>query len=338
MAKFGWLSGCLLWCVACSDVSTSTPAQDAVATAKSTAHLSDGRTQDLFVFDEFETQARVDLLFIDDNSDSMRDEQVKLGTRFPNLLASLAKIDWQIGITTTDVSDGPYGLRGQLIPFEGVHQNYLTRAMPNAPQLFASHIARAESYDCAGECPSTDEQPLRATIEAIQKRDDGNAGFFRDDADLAVIILSDEDEKSEGGPEATTGADVVAAVKAAFGDHKSLTGFGIIVVPGDTACMAKETLLGGHYGNTIDAFARLTAGATGSICAADFGATLADIGKRVREGVKVAVLTATPRADTLQVQVQPPDPTLTWTLDGRTLTFAHPPAPGSTVVVTYQVP
>ena len=52
--------------------------------------------------------------------------------------------------------------------------------------------------------------------------------------------------------------------------------------------------------------------------------------------MKVAVLSATPRDGTLVVQVQPADGTLTWTLKGRTLTFAHPPAPGSTVTATYQ--
>ncbi len=334
MTRVLWI--CMLaFLAACSDVMTHDPVDEAVSTAKTTGHLTDGRTQDLFVFDVFETQARVDILFVDDNSDSMRDEQVKLGARFPHLLNSLAKIDWQIGITTTDVSDGTYGLKGQLIAFEGVSQNFLTRAMPNAPELFASHIAREETYNCQTDCPSTDEQPLHATIEAIAKRDAGNAGFFRADADLVVVVLSDEDEKSEGGPGATSGADVVAAVQAAFGDAKALTGFGIIVVPGDTACMATETLFGGHYGHVLQAFAQLTGGEVGSICEADYGATLAEIGKRVREGIKVAVLSATPRDGTLDVQVDPQDPTLTWTLKDRTLTFAHPPLPGSTVTVRY---
>ena len=310
---------------------------DAVATAKQTLTLSDGRQEDVFQYDEFETRARVDVLFIDDNSDSMRDAQQRLGAKLKDFLTSLAKIDWQIGITTTDVTDGTWGLQGSLLQFAAVHQRYLTTAMPNAAQLFDGTIVRDETWNCGSDCPSTDERGLRATIEAIGKRDGDNAGFFRDDADLVVIVLSDEDEGSVGGPDADRGEDVVKAFTDAFGAEKALTGFAIIVQPGDTACFKEHDTLGGHYGQVLADFAKLTGGTTGSICAADYGPTLASIGKRVRDGIKVAVLTATPQVDSLELIATPPDATLTWTLDGRTLRFNHAPLGGTQVVVKYKV-
>jgi len=129
---------------------------------------------------------------------------------------------------------------------------------------------------------------------------------------------------------------VRAAVDKAFGAQKAMTGFGLLVVPGDKACLATAATLGAQYGTILNDFAMKSGGSVGSICAPDYGATLASIGQRVREGIKVAVLSAVPQPGTLQVKVTPEDPTLTWTLNGQTLTFAHPPKPGTQVVVVYK--
>ncbi len=335
-ARLGLLAASLgLW-LGCSDGTPGNNEQQATATAKSTLQLRDGRTQDSFVFDEFETRARVDVLIIDDNSDSMRLAQQKLGDRLQAFLGSLAKIDWQIGITTTDVSNGPFGLQGRLLDIDAAHHRILTPATANVAQVFAQIIVRKETWNCGESCPSTDERPLRATIDAIGKRNSDNVGFFRDGADLVVIILSNEDEASEGGKTADTYDTVKAAVQKAFGTQKPLTGFGLLVIPGDAACYAASSTLGGHYGAILNDFAVASGGTVGSICAADYGPTLASIGQRVREGIKVAVLSGTPQPGTLQVKVMPADPTLTWALSGRTLTFAHPPKPGTQVVVFYK--
>ncbi len=332
------------WCTAlalatswsCTDGMPGENQQLATTTAQSTVKLPDGRTQDTFIYDEFETRARVDVLFIDDNSDSMRNAQEKLAERLQTFLGSLAKIDWQIGVTTTDVSDGKYGLKGRLLEFDASHHRILTPTTANATKLFADTIVREETWSCGDVCPSTDERPLRATIEAIDRRATDNAGFFRADADLVVIILSNEDEASDGGSSADTYLQVRAAVDKAFGAQKAMTGFGLIVIPGDKACLATASTIGAHYGTLLNEFATKSGGTVGSICAPDYGPTLTSIGQRVREGIKVAVLSAMPQPDTVKVTVTPEDPTLTWTLKGQTMTFVHPPKPGSKVVVQYK--
>lgn len=321
---------------ACSDAAIANVVDDAKATAASSEMLSDGSIQDTFLFDEFETRAAVDVLIIDDNSDSMRNKQQKLGARLASFLGSLGKIDWQIGITTTDTSDGTYGLKGTLLPFDGTGTQILTKDSLFYMSAFNNTIVRKETLSCTTNCPSTDERPLLATIEAIGKRNGVNSGFFRDGADLAVIILSDEDEASDGGPDATQPQEVIDAFRSAFGASKSLTGFGIIIAPTDTACYESQSQFGAHYGNLHAKFVALTGGVTGSICDADYGPALASIGTRVREGIKTAILTALPIATSLTVTVTPPDATLTWTLDGRRITFIHPPAPGTQIVVKYQ--
>lgn len=54
--------------------------------------------------------AKVDILFVDDKSGSMPDKQEKLSTRLTAFVGSLADVDWQLAITTTDTSNGKYGL------------------------------------------------------------------------------------------------------------------------------------------------------------------------------------------------------------------------------------
>ena len=339
LVRFSLCVACVALCgglSACSDVPMATNIQQAQATASTSERLADGTFRDTFLYDEFETRAAVDVLIIDDNSDSMRNKELKLGPRLDSFLGSLGKIDWQIGITTTDTSDGTYGLKGSLLPIAGTSSPILTKNVANYQTAFNDTIVRKEALDCQNDCPSTDERPLLATIEAIQKRDSDNAGFFRPGAELAVIILSDEDEASVGGPDATQPQAVVDAFNSAFGSDKSMIGFGIIVKPGDTACFAKETLVGAHYGNTHAAFVQLTGGVLGSICDDDYGPALASIGKMVREGIKTAILSAFPSPDTLQVVVTPPDSTLTWTLVENRLTFNHPPKPGTQIVVSYK--
>ena len=323
-------------CASCADPTITDVIDDAEATASLNEHLVDGSYRDTFLFDEFMTRAAVDVLFIDDNSDSMRNKQLKLGARLDSFLGSIGKIDWHIGITTTDTSDGTYGLKGSLLPFEGTTTRVLTKDTPFYMSAFNNTIVRKETLDCGTDCPSTDERGLLATMDAISKRDDINAGFFRPGADLAVIILSDEDEASVGGAGANTGQDVINAFNYAFGSTKSLTGFGLIIAPGDTKCFASESTFGAHYGANLADFVALTGGVNGSICDTDYGPALASIGKRVREGVKTAILTALPVDGSLTIEVTPPDPTLTWTQDGRRITFAHPPKPGSKVVAVYK--
>lgn len=338
------LAACLLQVsTACSDVSATSTPEKVHATAASTERLSDGSVRDTFLFDEFDTQAAVDVLIIDDNSDSMRQKQEKLAARLGSFLGTLGKIDWQIGITTTDTSTGTWGLRGSLVPFPGLSTSdtatgqvrILTAKHPDYAKHFADAIVRKEAWDCGTDCPSIDERPLSATILAMDKRDTDNWGFFREGADLVVIILSDEDEASEGGPTATKPSEVVAFARDIFGPNKSLTGFALIIRPGDTTCYNSESVWGAHYGHTLAAFAALTGGETGSICATDYGPALSSIGKRVREGIRTAVLSATPKDGQITVTVTPPDPTLTWTLEGRVVTFAHPPKAGTKVVVGF---
>src|SRR4051812_4792872 len=55
-------------------------------------------------YTETVSKPKVDILFVDDNSKSMAPEQQKMSERFSTFIQSLAGVDWQIAITTTDIA------------------------------------------------------------------------------------------------------------------------------------------------------------------------------------------------------------------------------------------
>lgn len=294
---------------------------------------------------------KLDILFVVDNSWSMSDEQRKMGEKINSFLSTLHDVDWQIGITTTDVSDGYYGIKGDLLTFAGTSSHILTKNTPNYEVAFKNTIMREESYTCANDCPSGLEQPLKAATLAISKRNSTNAGFFRNGTDLGVLVLSDADEMSSGGndtsdptydpsnPAPTTPSQVMQAFRSAWTDSKNLYAFGMIVQPGDSACLdmqRKQTNGEGYYGTFINSLATMTGGLTGSICNSDYGPTLGSLAEKVRRLLDYVQLESYPDADSIKI-VFTPDFATGWTLKGRRIFFDNPPPKGTVISVEYIV-
>jgi hypothetical protein len=194
---------------------------------------------------------KMDILFVIDNSGSMGQEQDNLAANFPHFISVLESftnadgdlIDYHVGVTTT-----------------GVSKSYQTQTIPGWPNLSQSQsgddgqlqakpacnmtnrwLARGEAdvaskFSCAASVgtsgPAT-EMPLEGLRLALTDRmaDGANAGFLRDDALLAVVILTDEDDCSRsdnhftlalgeslcGAP--TPVASYVAAIDDVMGDR-----------------------------------------------------------------------------------------------------------------------
>lgn len=276
----------------------------------------------------------IDILFVVDNSTSMTLEQEKLGQRLSSFVQSLDGLDWQIGITTTDVTDGKYGLKGSLINMVGADGYILTQDTPNYEEVFKSTVVRQETISCDLVCPSSVEQPLAAAIMAVGKRSLDNAGFFRRDANLAVIMLSDEDEMSNAPSNATTPDQFVSAMSAAFGNSKKVTVFGIIIQPDDTACYDdQDTYVA--YGTYVSRLAGLTGGLTGSICDEDYTKNLQNIGERVKELQNEVVLSKEPIEGSLSIQFIP-HLDIKWSLEGRKVVFETDLPEGTQIDVSYE--
>lgn len=299
----------------------------------------------------------VDILFIDDNSGSMHIEQAKMADRFTNFINSLKNLDFRIAITTTDVSaspdNGPRAINefgalqdGKLIEFKS-GLKVLKPDTPNLEALFKNTIQRNETKLCmekkfkASECPSGDERAIYAADLAVER---GDVEFFRKDSHLAIIILSDEDERSNGGglqPLETRDfpATLIATVKNKMGSKKTFSAHSIIIKPGDLACWTEQNAqagLKGFYGHNYAELSNLTGGHTGSICASDYGLEVGKIGAKIIDHVNSIELECKPVDDEIDVTFVP-DVNVTVTLDPdlKTIFFSEALPPNTQVHLSY---
>jgi hypothetical protein len=328
------LAACALLQVACSDVGfTPTPQKS----SESDGSIDRGLSSDMyetFFASAANTGGKVDILFVIDNSTSMSKEQRRVAERLETFIQSLDGLDWQIGITTTDVSNGMYGLKGSLIPFTGSNSYILTNRVQGFEQKFKDTVVRNETIDCEAVCPSSNEQPIKAAMQAIDKRNTDNRGFFRPDASLAIVMMSDEDEMSDGSTFATTPKNFIDHVAAGFNQAKRTTVFGIVIRPGDTACYdAQDTRV--YYGSFVAELTQMTGGVLGSICDDDYSKNLTNIGERVQELANEVVLSKAPKQGSVSIQFTP---TLdaTWNLSGRKVIFSRTIPEGTKIDVSYK--
>ena len=180
----------------------------------------------------------VDLLFVIDNSESMKQEQVNLTTNFPRLIEALRSQSLDsdgtgapcnestkegcnipnvhIGVISTDLGSGPFD--EQCEPVGGDQGRLQSRARvdgctpPSAE--FITYIDGATNIPGGGANPIQDvkdafaciaelgilgcgfEHQLEAARRALDPARGINAGFLRDEALLAVVFITDEDDCS----------------------------------------------------------------------------------------------------------------------------------------------
>ncbi|MCB0421996.1 MAG: hypothetical protein KDD61_13445 [Bdellovibrionales bacterium] len=305
----------------------------------------------------------VDILFIDDNSGSMYVEQQEMATKFPNFINSISSLDYQIAITTTDVSatqNNPpdsangYGAYqdGQFIPFPN-GSKVLNNATHDVVGQFRETIQRPETYNCDNNyaaCPSGDERAIYAANLAIER---ASSEFFRPDAHLALVILSDEDERSNGGnirgydlEDKDLPETLVQRLSSTFGPDKIMSVHAVAIKPGDTSCYQQQNSqadVKGFYANvykqlthpsqSLKDSGNIVAGHMGSICAGDYGAELGSIADKMKQNVNLIQLQCPPIQDTLTVEFSPAPPQqIAFSVNADNQIVLSPPAPAGTNV------
>lgn len=172
-----------------------------------------------------------DILFVVDNSGSMADEQENLARNFEFFINQIAGTgdqaagDYRIAVVTTDLisdggerggtttygfGDGPYmawdltvdgscesvGIPHACFRGPSPETRVIRIAEGDDAQTRQAAIAAFQENVRVGSCGSGDEQGLAAMREALMKTGQGqcNEGFVRPDANLVVIIVSDENE------------------------------------------------------------------------------------------------------------------------------------------------
>ncbi len=169
----------------------------------------------------------IDILFVVDDSESMKDEQASLANNFPRFIAALEGIEGglpnvHIGVISTNVGAHPSIPKcGPNDSDEGVLQSAFTTD-PAFPQCadgslslngnFISDVVvnedtgerqrnytgnLADVFSCMAVL-GVEGCGFEMQLEAVRKAlsEGANEGFLRDDAYLAVILITDEDDCS----------------------------------------------------------------------------------------------------------------------------------------------
>lgn len=319
---------------------------------------------------------KVDILIVNDNSASMSFEQARLAPRFANFIGDLdsRKIDYRIAMTTTDVSGTGSLKGGSLISFGG--NPYLTPSISNRVSLFNQEIQRPETLACekfiaqwirdnggsvsatnrpgysaayAQNCPSGDERGIYAANLVVKNNPDS---FIRSDAHLAIIVISDEDERS--GLYGTANfrledydqpGNLVSNVKNTLGADKynSLSVHGVVVK--DQACLNQQNsqtldgyapttgLVSGSIGTVYLSFFNTGWGKVADICSNDYTSQLGQIRSKITDNIKDILLSCSSPED---VVVTVNGSNVGYTMSGKTLKLNSPLTPGTTVNLSYK--
>lgn len=235
---------------------------------------------------------KLDLLWVVDNSQSMRKHQKNLKRQLGHFIDLLheKRIDYRIGVTTTDV-----GLEGEKGMFVGIPP-VLHPGVRNVKRRFLESVL-------VGEGGSEIERGLEAMHRSLSRgrlvRE--NSGFFREDAFLAVVFVSNENDQSANTVEYY--ADFLNRAKGIDQYNGSLNWMSHYVgTVNSQGCTSK-----GDYttspGERYMKLAALSGGLSESICRGHMAEALQNIRDSVVQKVTSLTLEAWPVMGTLQVLV-----------------------------------
>lgn len=265
----------------------------------------------------------VDVLFVVDNSGSMSQEQAKLANNFQSFIQYFLALDldFRLAVTTTDIADG-----NQSGNFAG-NPRVLTPDTPNLTSAFITNVS-------VGDQGSGEEKGLQGAHLALSEPliSSANAGFLREDAILAIIIVSDEEDQSPLPVE-----EYVDFFKGLKGGSLSKVNLSVIVGDVPNGCDSVDA--NADPGHRYHEAATALNGVKASICAEDFGPILDQIGSVVSGLATAFPLDYTPVVDTIEVRVDgvvvPRDPVNGWTWNATIggVSFAPNAVPDECAVV-----
>lgn len=241
--------------------------------------------------DEFQQAPdnKVDILWVVDNSVSMQNEQEAVAAGTADFVANLEKgdMDFHLGVITTDVDDNNANA-GVLL---GNPQVLTSACREDEDPSDCTYIESFNSRVLQGTDGSDQERGLEAALTALSPplSDTRNAGFLRDEAALAIIILSDENDCSDFGALGPDGSgedcytqteslravpDIVATFKDLKEDSSKISLSGIIGprIVDETYC--EQTYPGTRYYTAIE----LLGGVSADICQTDYSAVMDQLG------------------------------------------------------------
>lgn len=295
-------------------------------------------------------QKKIDVLWVIDNSGSMETSQNNLASNFQSFINRFQQrdYDFHMAVTTTEAWEKQFnssslkarikdGAVLQTNPRVETHSGVfvMDSMTPNLSNVFSTNVKQ-------GTLGNGDERALESFKQTLMEP--WNVNFRREDAFLAIIIVSDEEDFSGSSlnsfEDATKNYPVESYVSfldtytnaAVKGKNYSVN---VISVP-DEAC--KTQLSTDGFARKISVrlpqLADLTGGVKGSLCS-NFGDTLDLISDSIIQLSAVFKLSREPQVDTIQVTVNgatiAEDATNGWTYNPSdlTITFHGSSVPGA---------
>lgn len=298
------------------------------------------------------TDNKVDILVVVDDSNSMAPDNTKLAERLQGFVNDLTAsgIDWQMCATVTraqDVSNNGtlyWGASRNWVNYSTSPFWVLKAGAANPYSIFTSTISAIG----AGWAGTDDERGIKAAWQHADYAPYNSC--YRADASLAVIMISDEDERSIGGDQSqvyysgelkTLEAEdqpqaYINKIRQSFGNNKRFTFNSIIVTPGDLGCMAEQDVSGGksHFGYKYAELSQLTGGAIGNICANDYSSNLYYFKDRIVNSLASVPLECAPVGD-VNVVITPTMSNLSVQLVNNDLVFNPAISVGRTIQIEY---
>lgn len=280
-------------------------------------------------FTQTDQKHQLDILFIVEQSEETNISRRKLARRFNDFNLYLKNVDWQMAFLN------PYRVQFYAIEDEngpvqsgGETLDFLTPDMNNLADLFKHTVDR-------GTVTSS-----HTPLNNLKKAFDVSSDFFREDASLAVILLTqmgDDDIHNRGVQ--------FKALSVSIGSklgHNRFKGYGFL--PKGSSCPASSDWLLLH---PIKHFIAATGGMDESLChkATTYSQTLKTMGEHIRNHLvyndlksEFDLMQSNIIKDSIQVTFDPSENKQNWNYDAETnkILFEHPPAPGTKIDITYQ--
>lgn len=237
---------------------------------------------------------KVDILWIVDNSSSMLKHQQNLSAQVPELVSKLnaLKMDYHMAVVTTSMGGiNPDGGR-----FIGTPK-FLTASSANL-------VSSLKSRMIVGEAGSNNERGLESMAASLSNSYLSNEGrgFFRDDALLVVIALSDEDDKSAVSNPASYYTQFLDGIKSPWVDGSRSWVFNFIgVIPTSTNCKTFNDY--SESGLTFLDLVQTSGGVQESICSTNLSLAVANIRARIYQILTDFKLTKIPLIETISVTI-----------------------------------
>ena len=240
---------------------------------------------------------KIDILWVIDNSGSMSSIQsniVKNTALFMQAFQANTHIEWKMGLISTDKNDGPYLGFNQAIPFD--------YTSPDPVSTFQSAVSSLGTMGAGSEYTFYNIDRMITTPLSSGQEDFTH--FFRSDAHLVVIMVSDEKEQSYN-------LDSTKYLAANFYNHlrglkdqeKVLRFYGAFDFSDMQGCSGTGWGTDKYIGSAFEEIIDQSAGFAISACTRSFGTELAKVGDDIVSLLKTPSipLNARPKVETLEI-------------------------------------